>query len=71
MDLYEIFFIPTLPGITLKLMEQPVGGGERGRGFPSSILQEALSSPTFWCSKRVLRMHLTLSVTSECDSKTN
>ena len=37
MDLYEIFFIPTLPGITLKLMEQPIGGGEGDRGFRSPI----------------------------------
>ena len=37
MDLYEIFFIPTLPAITLKLMEQPIGGGEGVRGFRSPI----------------------------------
>ena len=41
MDLQEIFFIPTLPGITLKLMEQPIGGGEGGRGFRSPIPQGA------------------------------
>ena len=41
MDLYEFFFIPTLPGITLKLMEQPIGGGEVGRGFRSPVPQGA------------------------------
>ena len=37
----KFFLIPTLPGITLKLMEQPIGGREGGRGFRGPISQRA------------------------------
>ena len=37
----KFFFIPTLPGITLKLMEQTIGGGEGGRGVRGPISQGA------------------------------
>ena len=37
----KFFFIATLPGITLKLIEQPIGGGEEGRGFRGPISQGA------------------------------
>ena len=45
-------------------MEQPIGGGEGGRGLRSPIPHGA-ELPHILALKRVLRMHLTLSVTLE------
>ena len=68
MDLYEIFFIPTLPAITLKLMEQPIGGGEGVRGFRSPIPRGAEHKKSFKDAFDIIcdfRAHIFCSQTSQ------